>query len=147
MKIETAALMAVNEIPGCLQADPTGSGIDLYFESADGQPNVDAAAHWAHDFGGHVLMGTSNRVTVIFPEGKAKNPHKRVQISLKLERDVDSDIIAYLERVENKQGLIKKLLRESMSARTMDAIRNLAKTQLSSVDGSSVGGPDNAKEK
>lgn len=35
-----------------------------------------------------------------------------VQIRLKLNRKTDADIIALLDAAENKQGLIKRLLRE-----------------------------------
>jgi len=35
-----------------------------------------------------------------------------VQIRLKLNRKTDADIIALLDSTENKQGLIKQLLRE-----------------------------------
>lgn len=38
-----------------------------------------------------------------------------IQISLKLNRVTDADIIALLETAENKQGLIKELLRKSLT--------------------------------
>lgn len=37
-----------------------------------------------------------------------------VQIRLKLNRRTDADILALLDSVDNKQGLIKQLLREYM---------------------------------
>ena len=45
-----------------------------------------------------------------------RNPHRRAQISLKLERSGDADIIEYLKTVDNVQGLIKALLREHIAA-------------------------------
>lgn len=47
---------------------------------------------------------------------KLKYQEKNViQISLKLNRVTDADIIALLETAENKQGLIKELLRKSLT--------------------------------
>lgn len=40
-----------------------------------------------------------------------------VQIKLKLNRKTDSDILTLLDSVDNKQGLIKQLLREYASRR------------------------------
>ena len=37
-----------------------------------------------------------------------------VRVSLKLNRKTDADILDYLSRQENKQGLIKRLIRERM---------------------------------
>ena len=45
-----------------------------------------------------------------------RNPHRRAQVSLKLERSGDADIIEYLETVDNVQGLIKALLRDHIAA-------------------------------
>lgn len=122
MKLENCALCASHEIPGCIQATATGSHIDLYFDNIETQQNVNAAAKFAYEYGGFCFYGRDNHVVIAFHNGRARNPHKRVQVSLKLEKDVDADIINYLERVENKQGLIKALIRESMSARTLEAI-------------------------
>jgi len=36
------------------------------------------------------------------------------QMKLDLNRNTDSDIISFLEKCENKQGYIKKLIREDM---------------------------------
>lgn len=38
-----------------------------------------------------------------------------IQISLKLNKVTDADIIALLDTAENKQGLIKELLRKSLT--------------------------------
>lgn len=47
---------------------------------------------------------------------KLKYQEKNViQISLKLNKVTDADIIALLETAENKQGLIKELLRKSLT--------------------------------
>ena len=122
MKLENVALCATNEIPGCVQASAVGQHVDLYFDNNETQANINSVAKFAYDYGGFVFYGRKNNVTIAFHNGKAKNPHKRVQISLKLEQDVDRDILSYLDRVENMQGLIKQLLRESMAARTLEAI-------------------------
>lgn len=37
------------------------------------------------------------------------------QIRLKLNLNTDADLIEYLDSVDNKQGLIKRLLREEMT--------------------------------
>jgi hypothetical protein len=37
------------------------------------------------------------------------------QIKLKLNLNTDADILAYLEKADNKQGTIKRLIREEIS--------------------------------
>ncbi len=39
----------------------------------------------------------------------------KVQVLLKLNRNTDKDILAKLERVSNKQGYIKQLIRRDLS--------------------------------
>ena len=39
------------------------------------------------------------------------------KVSLKLNKKTDADIIEYLDSVENKQGTIKRLIREEISRR------------------------------
>lgn len=130
MTLETVAQCAVNEIPCCVQASAMGSYIDLYFDNTETQANVNDAAKFAYEYGGFVFYGRDNMVTISFHGGKAKNPHKRVQVSLKLEQETDRDIINFLERVDNKQGLIKKLLREAMATRTIEAINKGIKESI-----------------
>lgn len=119
MNISNIALCARHEIPGALQITSAGSYIDIYFETDHTQQNTDAAAAFAYDYGGHVDRSRGHYVSIFFPDGKGKNPHKRVQISLKLEKDIDNDIIRFLDRVDNKQGLIKRLIRDHMHDLTM----------------------------
>lgn len=45
---------------------------------------------------------------------KQKYEHKLVKILVRLNPDVDSDIIDFIKTVDNKQGLLKKLLREEI---------------------------------
>lgn len=51
------------------------------------------------------------------PDSEAKtrwDAENTVQIKLKLNRHTDADILALLDSVENKQGLIKDLLRQHL---------------------------------
>ena len=119
MNLSNVVLCARHEIPGAVQIASSGHYIDIYFDSDQTQINTDHAAAFAYDYGGHVAFSNGNHVALVFPEGRGRNPHKRVQISLKLEKDVDHDIITFLDSVENRQGLIKRLIREHMHNLTM----------------------------
>lgn len=119
MNLNNVVLCARHEIPGAVQIASSGHYIDIYFDSDQTQLNTDRAAAFAYDYGGHVAFSTGNHVALVFPEGRGRNPHKRVQISLKLEKDVDHDIITFLDTVENRQGLIKRLIREHMHNLTL----------------------------
>lgn len=44
------------------------------------------------------------------------NAENTTQVKVKLNNKTDADILAYLETVPNKQGLVKQLLRASMLA-------------------------------
>ena len=49
---------------------------------------------------------------------RIQNRYKKknvVRLGLELNRNTDSDILEFLEKVENKQGLIKQLIREHMN--------------------------------
>lgn len=128
MNLNNVVLCARHEIPGAVQIASSGHYIDIYFETDQTQINTDHAAAFAYDYGGHVAFSNGNHVALVFPEGRGRNPHKRVQISLKLEKDVDNDIITFLETVDNRQGLIKRLIREHMHALTMaDIERGLSR--------------------
>jgi hypothetical protein len=128
MNLSNVVLCARHEIPGAVQIASSGHYIDIYFDSDQTQINTDAAAAFAYDYGGHVAFSQGNHVALVFPEGRGRNPHKRVQISLKLEKDVDHDIITFLDTVENRQGLIKRLIREHMHNLTLlDIERGLSR--------------------
>ena len=45
------------------------------------------------------------------------NKENTVQISLKLNRSTDADLIESLNRIANKQGYIKELIRKDMKPR------------------------------
>lgn len=45
---------------------------------------------------------------------------RRTKVSVLLVNNTDADIIAYLKTVPNKQGLIKKLLRDHMASQKTD---------------------------
>lgn len=38
-----------------------------------------------------------------------------VRVSIRLYKNTDADLLAFLDTVDNKQGLIKRLLREEMN--------------------------------
>lgn len=46
---------------------------------------------------------------------KKYDENNTTRVQLKLNNKTDADIIAYLDRVDNKQGTIKRLLREEIS--------------------------------
>ena len=46
---------------------------------------------------------------------KKYDENNTTRVQLKLNNKTDADIIAYLETVDNKQGTIKRLLREEIS--------------------------------
>lgn len=48
---------------------------------------------------------------------KKYDENNTTRVQLKLNNKTDADIIAYLDRVDNKQGTIKRLLREEISRR------------------------------
>ena len=53
-------------------------------------------------------MDSRTRATLKYKKKKIK------QMKIDLNRNTDSDIISFLETCENKQGYIKKLIREDM---------------------------------
>ena len=46
---------------------------------------------------------------------KKYDENNTTRVQLKLNNKTDSDILEYLDKVENKQGTIKRLLREEIS--------------------------------
>lgn len=44
------------------------------------------------------------------------------QVAIKLNRNTDADILAWLASVSNVQGYIKRLIREDMASHGMDAL-------------------------
>ena len=46
---------------------------------------------------------------------KKYDENNTTRVQLKLNNKTDADIIAYLDSVDNKQGIIKRLLREEIS--------------------------------
>lgn len=46
---------------------------------------------------------------------KKYDENNTTRVQLKLNKNTDADIIAYLNSVDNKQGTIKRLLREEIS--------------------------------
>jgi hypothetical protein len=57
----------------------------------------------------------SNRKKSIYDQQYAKQ--KILQIAFRLNKDLDADLIAWLEQQPNKQGYLKQLIRQDMEAK------------------------------
>lgn len=123
MRAADTALCFRHELKGCVQTETCfDRQIDLILDPKEamkegwlGQFSMLLAEYEARVVG---YKHTQNYIIYsIAPlDHQYRNPHRRAQVSLKLERSGDSDIIEYLETVDNVQGLIKALLRDHMAA-------------------------------
>lgn len=64
-----------------------------------------------------VKIKKTNGTTEVVKYGPQSKYDKNntVQLKLKLNKNTDSDIIEWVEKLDNKQGTIKKILREFIS--------------------------------
>lgn len=134
MNAKDTALCIQHELRGCYQTVTYGSNrIDLIIDTREikegwfGDLTLILAQYAARvvSFQRH----DEYRIYTIAPvNSEYFNPHRRKQISLKLERSGDADILEFLDHVPNVQGLIKSLIRDHMAAKALEQmeIRNNA---------------------
>lgn len=123
MRASDAALCFRHELKGCVQTETCfDRQIDLILD-----PKEAMKEGWLGQFSlllaeyeARVVGYKHNQNYIIYSivplDHNYRNPHRRAQISLKLERSGDADIIEYLKTVDNVQGLIKALLRDHIAA-------------------------------
>ena len=123
MKPDNVALCFRHELEGCLQTVvyPDGA-IDLIIDATKtvktgwyGDLSFQLAEYNAKVCYQRRKPGVSI-ITISPMDHEYRNPHKRRQISFKLDPYGDRDIIEYLESVSNMQGLLKTLIRDHMAA-------------------------------
>lgn len=119
MKAKTLALFARHEIRGCNQAEPIGDHCVELFVDPDpfGFQRADIAAFCSryHAYVDDTAFTDEYIAYFLRPTEKTFfRPDKRKQISFKLQRDVDADLIEWLESQENIHEYLRDLIRNDM---------------------------------
>lgn len=117
MKAKTLALFARHEIRGCRQAEPIGDHcVELFMDPFDFQrADITAFCTRYHAYVDDTAFTDEYIAYFLRPTEKTFfRPDKRKQISFKLQRDVDADLIEWLESQENIHEYLRDLIREDM---------------------------------
>lgn len=117
MKAKTLALFARHEIRGCNQAEPIGDHcVELFVDPFDFQrADITAFCSRYHAYVDDTAFTDEYIAYFLRPTEKTFfRPDKRKQISFKLQRDVDADLIEWLESQENIHEYLRDLIRNDM---------------------------------
>lgn len=127
MNAKDTALCIRHELRGCYQTVTYGSNrIDLIIDTREikegwfGDMTMILAQYAARVVSSQRHHDEYWIYTIAPVNSEYFNPHRRKQISLKLERSGDADILEFLDKVPNVQGLIKSLIRDHMAAKALE---------------------------
>ena len=118
MKAKTLALFARHEIRGCSQAVSFGDHcVEIFVDPYDFQrADITAFCTRYHAYVDYTVFTDDYIAYFLEPTEKTFfRPDTRKQISFKLQRDVDADLIEWLESKENLHEYLRDLIRTDMS--------------------------------
>lgn len=117
MKAKTLALFARHEIRGCSQAESVGDHeCHVFVDPFDFQrSDITTFCTRYHAWIESTCFTDEYIVYILLPIDKTFfRPDKRKQISFKLQRDIDADLIEWLESQENIHEYLRDLIRNDM---------------------------------
>jgi len=117
MKAKTLALFARHEIHGCIQAENVGDHeCHVFVDPFDfRRTDITDFCTRYHAYIESTCFTGSYIVYILQPiERTFFRPDKRKQISFKLQRDIDADLIEWLESQENIHEYLRDLIRTDM---------------------------------
>lgn len=118
MKAKTLALFARHEIRGCRQAEPIGDHcVELFMDPFDFQrADITAFCTRYHAYVDDTAFTDDYIAYFLCPTERAFfRPDKRKQVIFKLNRDVDADIIGWLDSIPNIHDYLRHLIRADMA--------------------------------
>ena len=118
MKAKTLALFARHEIKGCIQAEPVGDHYcHVYIDPFDFQRQSLSEFCTRYRACIDSTMFTNEYIQyILVPIDRTfYRPDKRKQVIFKLNRDVDADIIGWLDSIPNIHDYLRHLIRADMA--------------------------------
>lgn len=125
MKAKTLALFARHEIRGCVQAEPVGDHYcHVYIDPFDFQRSdlTDFCTRYRACIDSTNFTNEYILYVLVPIERTFYRPDKRKQIIFKLQRDVDADLITWLESKPNIHEYLREIICADMTKGEQDHV-------------------------